>query len=94
MSWVDFSIILQENDAERREQVIMDLLQNNMPDSNDQYYIYHHQETNTFSVELVEDADERRDLVERARVIDAKLKIEYLTAKERKSLKKKIKKNF
>ena len=83
MPWVDFSIILQENDAERR-----DLLQNNMPDSNGQYYIYHDQETNTFSVELDEDADKIRDLVERARVIDAKLKIEYLTAKERKSLKK------
>ena len=93
MPWVDFSIILQENDAERREQVIMDLLQNNMPDSNDQYYIYHNQETNHFSVELDEDADELRDLVERVRVIDAKLKIEYLTAKERKSLKK-IKENF
>ena len=88
MPWVDFSIILTENDAERREQVIMDLLQNNMPHDNDQYYIYHDQESNTFSVELDEDADEIRDLVERARVIDARLKIEYMTAKERKDLKK------
>ena len=57
MPWVDFNIILTENDAERREQVIMDLLQNNMPHDNDQYYIYHDQESNTFSVELDEDAD-------------------------------------
>ena len=88
MPWVDFNIILNENDAERREQVIMDLLQNNLPHDNDQYYIYHDQESNTFSVELDEDADEIRDLVERARVIDARLKIEYMTAKERKDLKK------
>ena len=92
MPWVDFSIILTENDAERREQVIMDLLQNNMPHDNDQYYIYHDQESNTFSVELDEDADEIRDLVVRARVIDARLKIEYMTAKERKDLKKQKKK--
>ena len=87
MPWVDFNIALTENDAERHEQVIMDLLQNNMPHDNDQYYIYHDQESNTFSVELDEEADEIRDLVERARVIDARLKIEYMTAKERKDLK-------
>ena len=92
MPWVDFNIILTENDAERCEQVIMDLLQNNMPHDNDQYYIYHDQESNTFSIELDEDADEIRDLVERARVIDARLKIEYMTAKERKDLKKQKKK--
>ena len=92
MSWIDFNIILTENDPEKREQVIMDLLQNNMPHDNDQYYIYHDQESNTFSVELDEDADEIRDLVERARVIDARLKIEYMTAKERKNLKTQKKK--
>ena len=70
----------------------MDLLQNNMPHDNDQYYVYHDQESNTFSVELDEDADEIRDLVERARVIDARLKIEYMTAKERKNLKTQKKK--
>ena len=92
MPWIGFNIILTENDPEKREQVIMDLLQNNMPHDNDQYYIYHDQETNTFSVELDEDADEIRDLVERARVIDAKLKIEYMSAKERKNLKNQKKK--
>ena len=35
MPWIDFSIILTENDPEKREQVIMDLLQNNMPHDND-----------------------------------------------------------
>ena len=97
MPWIDFSIILNENDAEKREQVKMDLLQNNMPHDNDQYYIYHDQESNTFSVELDEDADEIRGLIEGARVIDARLKIEYMTAKKRKDKKKKqkekIKKN-
>ena len=92
MPWIDFNIILTENDPEKRKQVIMDLLQNNMPHDNDQYYIYHDQESNTFSVELDEDADEIRDLVERARVIDARLKIEYMTAKERKNLKTQKKK--
>ena len=87
MPWIDFNIILTENDPEKREQVIMDLLQNNMPHDNDQYYIYHDQETNTFSIELDEDADEIR-----ARVIDARLKIEYMTAKERKNLKTQKKK--
>ena len=92
MPWIDFNIILTESDPEKREQVIIDLLQNNMPHDNDQYYIYHDQESNTFSVELDEDADEIRDLVERARVIDARLKIEYMTAKERKNLKTQKKK--
>ena len=92
MPWIDFDIILTENDPEKREQVIIDLLQNNMPHDNNQYYIYHDQETNTFSVELDEDADEIRDLVERTRVIDARLKIEYMTAKERKNLKTQKKK--
>ena len=87
MPWIDFNIILTENDPEKRQQVIMDLLQNNMPHDNDQYYIYHDQETNTFSIELDEDADEIR-----ARVIDARLKIEYMTAKERKNLKTQKKK--
>ena len=48
----------------KREELIMTLLQNNMPDDNDRYYIYHDQETNTFSVELDEDAEEVRDLIE------------------------------
>ena len=87
MPWVEFSIVLRENDAERREQAIMELLQNNMPDNNDQYYIYHDQETNTFSVELDENAEEVQDFIEDIRVIDTKLKIGKLSVKERKRLK-------
>ena len=87
MPWVDFSIVLRENDAERREQAIMKLLQNNMPDNNDQCYIYHDQETNTFSAELDENAEEVQDIIEDIRVIDAKLNVEYLSVKERKRLK-------
>ena len=64
MPCLDFSVILRENEAEKREELIMTLLQNNMPDDNDRYYIYHDQETNTFSVELDEDAEESRDLTE------------------------------
>ena len=87
MPWVDFSIVLRENNAERREQAIMELLQNNMPDNNDQYYIYPDQETNTFSVELDENAEEVQDFIENIRVTDAKLKIGHLSVKERKRLK-------
>ena len=87
MPWVDFSIVLRENNAERREQAIMELIQNNMPDNNDQYYIYPDQETNTFSVELDENAEEVQDFIENIRVIDAKLKIGHLSIKERKRLK-------
>ena len=87
MPWVDFSVILTENDAEKREEAIMTLLQNNIPDNNDMYYIYHYQETNTFSVEVDEDAEDVRDLIEGVCVIDAQLKYEDFSAKKRKALK-------
>ena len=62
-----------------------------MPDDNDRYYIYHDQETNTFSVEVDEDQEELGDLIERIYVIDAQLKLEAYCAKERlKKEKKKI----
>ena len=89
--WVDFSVILSENDPERREETIMTLLQNNIPADNDTYYIYHDQETNTFSVEVDEDAEEIRDLIEGVYVIDARLKYEAFSSKERKVLKDKRK---
>ena len=91
MPWVDFSIVLREDDAERREEAIMKLLQNNIPDDDDLYYIYHDQETNTFSVEVDEDAEEVRDLIEGVYVIDAQLKFENYSARERKELKNKRK---
>ena len=47
LPWVDFDTILDNTDADRRQQVILDLLQNNMPDSAaDIYYIYHDAKTN------------------------------------------------
>ena len=91
MPWVDFSIVLREDDAERREEAIMKLLQNNIPDDGDLYYIYHDQETNTFSVEVDEDAEEVRDLIEGVYVTDAQLKFENYSARERKELKNKRK---
>ena len=87
MPWVDFSVILREDDAEKREEAIMTLLQNNIPDDNNMYYIYHDQGTNTFSVEVDEDAEEVRDLIEGVYVIDAQLKHENYSARERKELK-------
>ena len=88
LPWVDFSVILRETDAERREQVIMDILQQNLPESNDIYYIYHDQESNTFSIEVDETADVVQDLIEEIYVIDAQLKVQDLSAKERKELKR------
>ena len=87
LPWVDFSVILRETDAERREQVIMDILQQNLPESNDIYYIYHDQELNTFSIEIDETADIVQDLIEEIYVTDAQLKVQDLSAKERKELK-------
>ena len=89
MPWVDFSLILRETDAERREQVIMNILQQNLPESNDVYYIYHDQESNTFSIEVDETADVVQDLIEEIYVIDAQLKVQDLSARKRKELKRK-----
>ena len=89
MPWVDFSLILRETDAERRDQVIMNILQQNLPESNDVYYIYHDQESNTFSIEVDETADVVQDLIEEIYVIDAQLKVQDLSARKRKELKRK-----
>ena len=84
MPWVNFSLILRETDAERREQVIMNILQQKLPESNDVYYIYHDQESNTFNIEVGETADVVQDLIEEIYVIDAQLKVQVLSARERK----------
>ena len=89
MPWIDFSVILMETDAERREQVIMNILQQNLPESNDVYYIYHDQESNTFSIEVDKTADVGQDLIEEIYVIDAQLQVQDLSARERKELKHK-----
>ena len=87
--WVDFSLILKETDTERREQVIMNILQQNLPESNDVYYIYHDQESTTFSIEVDETEDVGQELIEEIYVTDAQLKVRDLSARERKELKRK-----
>ena len=53
LPWIDFDTILENTEAEKREKVILDILQNNLPDSaNDIYYIYHDENTNTYSIEV------------------------------------------
>ena len=55
LPWVDFKTILDNTDLNKRIQVILDILQSNMPASGDGiYYIYHDQRTNTFSIEVEE----------------------------------------
>ena len=67
-----------------REQVIFDILQNNMSDDNDRYYIYHDTSTNTFSlVEESLDSEEIDNLATQILIINAKLRARDLTAKER-----------
>ena len=66
----------------------MDILQNKLPPSeNEIYYIYHDPKTNTYSIEVDEDSAEIQDFIETILVIDAKLKVEDLSAKERAQLK-------
>ena len=60
-----------------------------MPVSGDDiYYIYHDQKTNTFSIEVDDNSDEIQGLIESILVIDARLKIEDLSEKDRTYLKK------
>ena len=88
MPWVNFNEILRETEAEKREQVIFDILQKNLPESNDTYYVYHDQETNTFSIEVEEAAEDVQNLIESVYIIDAKLETQDLSDKERSQLKR------
>ena len=89
LTWVDFKTTLDYTDLNKRTQVILDILQSNMPASGDDvYYIYHDQRTNTFSIEVDENSDEMQDFIESILVIDARLKIEDLSEKDRNYLKK------
>ena len=64
LPWVDFSTILDNTNADRRQQVILDLLQNNMADSADDiYYIYHDAKTNTYSTEVDENSEEVQNFI-------------------------------
>ena len=87
MPWIDFGIVLQNIDKNERERVIFDLLQANMPNmGEDLYYIDHDPATNVFSIKKDELADQITDFVESIRVIDAKLRLEELSRKERNNL--------
>ena len=82
--WVDFDLALQNKDKHEREQVIFDILQANMPNlGDDLYYVYQDPETNVFSIQKDELADEITDFVEGIRVLDAKLRLQDLSPKER-----------
>ena len=84
MPWVDFNVVLDNTEKYKREQVIFDILQADMPNSGDDiYYIYQDPETNVFSIKTDEIADEIQDFVENIRIIDAKLALEVLSNKER-----------
>ena len=87
LPWVNFNEILRETKVKKREQVIFDILQRNLPESNDTYYVYHDQETNTFSIEVDENA-EVQNLIESVYIIDAKLETQDLSDKERSELKR------
>ena len=92
LPWVDFDAILDNTDADRRQQVILDLLQNNMPDSAaDIYYIYHDAKTNTYSIEVDENTEEVQNFIGSILLINARLEVEDLTDKERQTLVRKRK---
>ena len=83
LPWVDFKTLLDNTESSRREQVIPDILQSNMPSSGDDvYYIDHDPETNTLSIKIDESADD---------ITDARLRVQDLSDKERQALIKKRK---
>ena len=84
LPWIDFDVVLQNIDKNERERVIFDLLLANMPNmGKDLYYIDHDPTTNVFSIKKDVLADEITDFVESIRVIDAKLRLQDLSQKER-----------
>ena len=94
LPWIDFKTVLDNTKSWRREQVILDILQANMPSSGDNiYYIDHDLQTNTWSIKVDESSDEIQDFVESILVINAQLKMQDLSAKEKNRLirKKKLK---
>ena len=89
LPWVDFDTILDNAEYKRRAEVILDILQNNLPPSeNDIYYIYHDPETNTYSIEVDENINEIQDYIQDVLTIDARLRLEDLSSAERAQLKK------
>ena len=92
LPWVDFKTVLDNTESSRREQVILDILQSNMPSSDDDvYYVDHDPETNTFSIKIDESSDEIQDFIEGILIIDTQFRLQYLSVKERQTLIKKRK---
>ena len=93
MPWIDFTAILDNTEVHLREQVTLDILQNNLPkySGDDLYYIHHDPENNVFSIKIDETAEEIQDFVGNIMLINAQLKVETLSAKERERLIKKRK---
>ena len=92
LPWVDFKTILDNTESSRREQVILDILQSNMPSFGDDiYYIDHDPETNTFSIKIDESTDEIQNFLNSILIIDAQLRVQDLSDKERQVLIKKRK---
>ena len=85
--WIDFNHVLDSTDVTKREEAILDILQNSLPPSeNDRYYNFHDTNTNVSSIEedpFTEDIDK---LVTQILLINAKLKVEGLSSKERTKL--------
>ena len=82
--WIDFNHILDSADVNRREELIMDLSQNNMPYSDDnRYYIYHDVNTNVFSIEEDPFYGEIDNLTSQILLLNAKLKVRDFSSKER-----------
>ena len=86
LPWVDFDTILDNTESAQREQVILDILQNNMPSSGDDMYYIYNKQTNTFSIEVDENSDELQDFVEGILTIDARLRVQDLPSDKRKNL--------
>ena len=85
--WIDFNYIIDSADVNEREQVIMDLLQKNLPHSDDnRYYIYHDPNTNIFSIEEDFESEDINTLTSQTLLINAKLKVRDLSSKERTEL--------
>ena len=85
--WIDFNYIIDSADVNEREQVIMDLLQKNLPYSDDdRYYIYHEPNTNIFSIEEDVESEDIDTLTSQILLINVKLKVKDLSSKERTEL--------
>ena len=92
LPWVDFKTILDNTESSRREQVILDISQSNMPSFGDDiYYVDHDPETNTFNIKIDESADEIQNFINGILMIDAQLRLQDLSDKERQVLIKKRK---